>query len=359
MPKAAPKETPAKRAAPRSGPRIGFVSLGCPKALVDFERIITKLRAEGYELSRSYGAPTPWWSILAVSSTAPRKSCLRPSARHWPRTARSSSPAARRRRGSHSCRHPGVLAITGPHQYEAVVERGAQGGAPLHDPFLDLVPPEGSAHAPSLRLFEDSEGCNNACSFCIIPPCAGKLEEPARGEVMREAERLVGAGVKELLVISAGHHRLRARYRVCRSRWQRRKPRDALLSLADALGSARRLGAPALRLSLSACRSGVAADGGGTSCPTSTFPSSTRPRGAEGHAAAGGRRRPQRIRRWREAARISRSARPSSSAFPARPRRTSPCSSIGSARRSSPASAASNTKRWTAPPPMRSPGGAR
>src|SRR5215475_2254488 len=144
--------------------RVSFVSLGCPKALVDSERIMTRLRAEGYELARSHAGAEP------EKITA---------------------------------RYPGVLAITGPQQYESVVAAVHRALPPRHDPFVDLLPPEGIKLTPRHYAYlKISEGCNNRCSFCIIPKLRGDLVSRPAADVLREAERLIAAGVKELLVIS-------------------------------------------------------------------------------------------------------------------------------------------------------------
>ena len=146
MPKAAPNEMPAKRAAPRSGPpRIGFVSLGCPKALVDSERIITKLRAEGYELSASYeGADAVVVNTCGFLNTAKEESL----AAIGEALAENGKIIVTGCLGVESDRilavHPGVLAITGPQQYEAVVEHVHKAVPRPHDPFLDLLPPQAS-----------------------------------------------------------------------------------------------------------------------------------------------------------------------------------------------------------------------
>ena len=186
--------------------------------------------------------------------------------------------------------HPGVLAVTGPHQYEQVVAAVHEAVPPLHDPFVDLVPPEGLRLTPRHYAYlKISEGCNNRCSFCIIPQLRGKLASRPAAHVMAEAERLVKAGVKELLVISQDTSRLRPRHQVCREPLEGpRRCKARFLDLCRGAGLARRLGAAALRLSLPACRRRAAADGGGQDPPLSRHPLPARLAArAQGHAPAG------------------------------------------------------------------------
>jgi len=134
--------------------------------------------------------------------------------------------------------HPGVLAITGPQQYEAVVEHVHKAVPRPHDPFLDLLPPQGIRLTPlHYAYLKISEGCNNTCSFCIIPHLRGKLASRPIGDVMREAERLVDAGVKELLVISQDTSAYGLDIRYAKSAWRGEERETRFLSLAEALGS--------------------------------------------------------------------------------------------------------------------------
>ena len=185
-------------------PKIGFVSLGCPKALVDSERIITKLRSEGYELSASYqGADAVVVNTCGFLNSA-KEELLAAIGEALAENGRvivtgCLGVEADRIRAA----HPQVLAVTGPHQYEAVVEEVHKAVPRPHDPFLDLVPPQGVRLTPRHYAYlKISEGCNNSCSFCIIPALRGKLKSRSVSDVLREAERLVAAGVQELLVIS-------------------------------------------------------------------------------------------------------------------------------------------------------------
>ncbi len=220
-------------------PKIGFVSLGCPKALVDSERIITKLRAEGYELSPSYdGADAVVVNTCGFLNSAKEESL----------EAIGEALAENGKVIVTGClgveaerilaRHPGVLAITGPQQYEAVVAEVHKAVPRPHDPYVDLVPPEGIRLTPRHYAYlKISEGCNNSCSFCIIPSLRGKLKSRPLGEVMREAERLVGAGVKELLVISQDTSAYGLDLRYAPSEWRGEVRDTRFIALAEALGS--------------------------------------------------------------------------------------------------------------------------
>ena len=224
---------------PPAPPKIGFVSLGCPKALVDSERIITRLRAEGYELSGSYqGADAVVVNTCGFLNSAKEESleaigeALAENGRVIV-TGCLGVEAERIR-----ARHPGVLAITGPHQYEAVVAEVHKAVPRPHDPFLDLVPPQGYRLTPRHYAYlKISEGCNNSCSFCIIPALRGRLKSRPLGEVMREAEQLVAAGVKELLVISQDTSAYGQDLRYAQSEWRGEAHESRFITLAEALGS--------------------------------------------------------------------------------------------------------------------------
>ena len=220
-------------------PKIGFVSLGCPKALVDSERIITRLRAEGYELSASYdGADAVVVNTCGFLNSAKEESlaaigeALAENGRVIVTGCLGAEPERIR------AAHPQVLAITGPHQYEAVVEEIHKAVPQPHDPFLDLVPPQGVRLTPRHYAYvKISEGCNNRCSFCIIPSLRGRLKSRALGDVMREAERLVAAGVEELLIISQDTSAYGLDLRYAKSAWREQEYETSFLSLAEALGS--------------------------------------------------------------------------------------------------------------------------
>ncbi len=234
--KAAPK---ARSAAAKPAPRVGLVSLGCPKALVDSERIITKLRSEGYELSPDYaGADVVLVNTCGFLDSAKKESL----------DAIGEAMAKNGRVVVTGCfgvekdrilaEHPGVLAVTGPHQYEQVVAAVHDAVPPLHDPFLDLVPPEGLHLTPRHYAYlKISEGCNNRCSFCIIPSLRGKLASRPANQVMAEAERLVKAGVKELLVISQDTSAYGLDIKYAESPYKGRMLKARFVELCEALGS--------------------------------------------------------------------------------------------------------------------------
>jgi ribosomal protein S12 methylthiotransferase len=243
MPKAAarPSSKPARKSRTRgsSPPRVGFVSLGCPKALVDSERIITKLRAEGYAIAPDYaGADVVVVNTCGFLNSAKQESL----------DAIGEAMAENGRVVVTGCfgvekdriiaAHPGVLAVTGPHQYEQVVAAVHAAVPPVHDPYVDLVPPEGLRLTPRHYAYlKISEGCNNRCSFCIIPQLRGKLASRPAAHVMAEAERLVKAGVKELLVISQDTSAYGLDIRYAESTWRDKPLKARFFDLAEALGS--------------------------------------------------------------------------------------------------------------------------
>ncbi len=189
---------------PKAGPRIGIVSLGCPKALVDSERIITRLKAEGYEIAPDYkGADAVLVNTCGFLDSARAESldAIGEAIAENGRVIVTGCLGAEE--GVIRDIHPKVLSVTGPHQSEAVME-AVHGAAPApHDPLFDLVPPQGVRLTPRHYAYlKISEGCNNTCSFCIIPSMRGKLKSRRIDAVLKEAEKLVAAGVKELLVIS-------------------------------------------------------------------------------------------------------------------------------------------------------------
>ena len=188
----------------QSQPIIGMVSLGCPKALVDSERILTRLRAEGYGISARYiGADAVIVNTCGFLDTAKAESlgaigeALQENGRVIVTGCLGADPEYI------TGAHPKVLAVTGPHQYEQVLDAVHKAVPPSPDPFVDLLPTSGVKLTPRhFSYLKISEGCNHKCKFCIIPDMRGRLaSRPARA-VMREAERLVDNGVKELLVIS-------------------------------------------------------------------------------------------------------------------------------------------------------------
>src|SRR3990167_3432498 len=191
------------RTAPNA-PKIGIVSLGCPKALVDSERILTRLRAEGYEIAPDYkGADAVLVNTCGFLDSARAESldAIGEAIAENGRVIVTGCLGAEE--GVIRDVHPKVLAVTGPHQYEAVMSAVHDAAPAPHDPLFDLVPPQGVRLTPRHYAYlKISEGCNNACSFCIIPSMRGKLKSRRIDAVLKEAEKLVEAGVKELLVIS-------------------------------------------------------------------------------------------------------------------------------------------------------------
>lgn len=202
-PDIAPK--PLFSEASRDGqPTIGMVSLGCPKALVDSERILTRLRAEGYQISPDYaGADAVIVNTCGFLDSAKAESldaigeALVENGKVIVTGCLGAEPDYIREH------HPNILAVTGPHQYEQVLDAVHGAVPPSPDPFVDLLPASGVKLTPRhYSYLKISEGCNHKCKFCIIPDMRGRLASRPAHAVIREAEKLVSAGVKELLVIS-------------------------------------------------------------------------------------------------------------------------------------------------------------
>ncbi len=202
-PDLAPRARISDRSRPGQ-PSIGMVSLGCPKALVDSERILTRLRAEGYGISPDYaGADAVIVNTCGFLDSAKAESleaigeALAENGRVIVTGCLGAEPDYIREH------HPRVLAVTGPHQYEQVLDAVHAAVPPSPDPFIDLLPASGVRLTPRhYSYLKVSEGCNHKCKFCIIPDMRGKLASRPAHAVMREAEKLVESGVKELLVIS-------------------------------------------------------------------------------------------------------------------------------------------------------------
>jgi ribosomal protein S12 methylthiotransferase len=223
----------------RRTPKVGFVSLGCPKALVDSERILTRLRSEGYVVAPDYGSA----DLVVVNTCGFIDSAIDESL-----DAIGEALEQNGRVIVTGClgadpkrildRHPRVLKVTGPHAYEDVVTAVHQHLPPKHDPFVDLVPPQGLRLTPRHYAYlKISEGCNNKCSFCIIPDLRGKLASRRIDEVLREAERLVRAGVRELLVISQDTSAYGADLRYAKAQWNGAEHATRFIDLARGLGS--------------------------------------------------------------------------------------------------------------------------
>jgi ribosomal protein S12 methylthiotransferase len=219
-------------------PTIGLVSLGCPKALVDSERILTQLRAEGYQFSGDYqGADVVIVNTCGFIDSAKEESlaAIGEAINQNGRVIVTGcfGKEADRIRAA----HPGVLAVTGPQQYEAVVGAVHDVLPPRHDPKFDLVPPQGLKLTPKHYAYlKISEGCNNRCSFCIIPSLRGDLASRPAAGVLYEAERLVKAGVKEILVISQDTSAYGVDVKYATSRFHGREVRAKFIDLAKELG---------------------------------------------------------------------------------------------------------------------------
>jgi ribosomal protein S12 methylthiotransferase len=219
-------------------PKVSFVSLGCPKALVDSERIITRLRAEGYELARKHdGADLVIVNTCGFLDSAKQESlaaigdAMAENGKVIVTGCMGAEPEAIEKA------HPGVLSITGPQQYESVLEAVHRALPPMHNPHLDLVPPQGIKLTPRHYAYlKISEGCNNRCSFCIIPKLRGDLVSRQANDVLREAERLVQAGVKELLVISQDTSAYGVDLKYAASPWKDREVRARFVDLSRELG---------------------------------------------------------------------------------------------------------------------------
>jgi ribosomal protein S12 methylthiotransferase len=224
---------------PRPSPRISFVSLGCPKALVDSERILTQLRAEGYELSRSHAdADAVIVNTCGFLDSAKAESlhaigaAMNENGRVIVTGCMGAEPEAIREA------FPSVSAITGPQAFESVMAAVHDVAPAPHDPFVDLIPEQGVKLTPRHYAYlKISEGCRNRCTFCIIPKLRGDLVSRPAGEVLREAEKLVKAGVKELLVISQDTSAYGRDIRYAASLWRDRDVRARFLDLTRELGS--------------------------------------------------------------------------------------------------------------------------
>src|SRR5476651_1977450 len=221
-----------------AAPKVSFVSLGCPKALVDSERIITRLRAEGYELARKHDGA----DLVIVNTCDFLDSTKQESLGDIGQAmAENGKVIVTGCMGAEpeqiEAAYPGVLSITGPQQYESVLDAVHRALPPVHNPHLDLVPPQGIKLTPRHYAYlKISEGCNNRCSFCIIPKLRGDLVSRALDDVMREAEALVHAGVKELLVISQDTTAYGSDIRYRQASWRGQPYQTRFLDLVRALG---------------------------------------------------------------------------------------------------------------------------
>ena len=231
--------SPQFRDGPRAGqPSLGMVSLGCPKALVDSERILTRLRAEGYGVSPDYaGADAVIVNTCGFLDSAKAESldaigeALKENGKVIVTGCLGAEPDYIREH------HPRILAVTGPHQYEQVLDAVHAAVPPSPDPFVDLLPAAGVKLTPRhYSYLKISEGCNHKCKFCIIPDMRGKLASRPVHAVLREAEKLVDAGVRELLVISQDTSAYGLDRRYDTHPWKKREVRSHITDLARELG---------------------------------------------------------------------------------------------------------------------------
>ena len=225
-------------ASPDRVPTVGFVSLGCPKASSDAEQILTRLRAEGYEISGSYeGADLVVVNTCGFIDAAVEES-LDAIGEALAENGKVIVTGCLGAKGDIvKTTHPSVLAVTGPHATQEVMEAVHAHLPPQHDPFVDLVPPQGIRLTPDhFAYLKISEGCNHRCTFCIIPSLRGDLVSRPIGEVMKEAEALRDAGVKELLVISqdTSAYGVDVKYRT--GFWGGKPVKTKLYDLCNALG---------------------------------------------------------------------------------------------------------------------------
>jgi ribosomal protein S12 methylthiotransferase len=220
-------------------PKVSFVSLGCPKALVDSERIITRLRAEGYELARKHdGADLVIVNTCGFLDSAKQESlsAIGLAMAENGKVIVTGCMGAEPEQIENA--YPGVLSISGPQQYETVLEAVHRALPPAHNPHFDLVPPQGIKLTPRHYAYlKISEGCNNRCSFCIIPKLRGDLTSRQANDVLREAERLVAAGVKELMVISQDTSAYGVDLKYAATPWRDREVRARFVDLAKELGA--------------------------------------------------------------------------------------------------------------------------
>ena len=228
-----------KSTARNRAPVVGFVSLGCPKALVDSERLITELKSRGYAIAAGYAdadlvvVNTCGFIDAAIDESL---QAIGEALQHNGRVLVTGCLGANPQRILD--RHPKVLGVTGPHAYERVLAAVNEHLPQPHDPFIELVPPQGIRLTPRHYAYlKISEGCNNRCSFCIIPSLSGELVSRPLDDVMREAELLVRAGVKELLVISQDTSAYGSDIRYQPVSWREQHYQTRFLDLVRALGT--------------------------------------------------------------------------------------------------------------------------
>ncbi|MES0872572.1 30S ribosomal protein S12 methylthiotransferase RimO [Sinimarinibacterium thermocellulolyticum] len=233
-------ERPRKPRAAKAAPKVGFVSLGCPKALVDSERILTQLRAEGYETVPSYAAA----DVVIVNTCGFIDAAVEESLEAIDEALAENGKVivtgclgAGPKSGLVREKFPDLLSISGPQDYASVMNAVHAAVPPAHDPFFDLLPPQGVKLTPRHYAYlKISEGCNHKCSFCIIPTMRGRLASRPIGEVLSEAQKLVRSGVQELLVISQDTSAYGADLKYAPDRWRDAEYATRLFDLCRGLG---------------------------------------------------------------------------------------------------------------------------
>ncbi|HUI19968.1 MAG TPA: 30S ribosomal protein S12 methylthiotransferase RimO [Methylocella sp.] len=228
----------AEAASTTPAPKISFVSLGCPKALVDSERIISRLRAEGYDLAKSHQDAAAvivnscgFLDSAKAESLAAISGALAENGKVIVTGCMGAEP------GAILEKFPDLHWISGPQDFQSVMQAVHEAAPPLHDPFLDLLPPQGIKLTPRHYAYlKISEGCNNRCSFCIIPKLRGDLVSRTAADVLNEAEKLVTAGVKELLVVSQDTSAYGLDLKYAESSFRDRPVRAKFLDLTRELG---------------------------------------------------------------------------------------------------------------------------
>ncbi len=240
----------------QSNGRVGFISLGCPKNLVDSERILTQLKTEGYEVVSSYNNA----QLVIVNTCGFIDSAVQESLDTIGEALAENGKVLVTgclgvKEDEIKEIHPNVLGITGPHAYEEVLAQVHEHvEKPKHNPYIDLIPDHGVKLTPKhFAYLKISEGCNHRCTFCIIPSMRGDLDSRPIGDVLSEAKRLANAGVKELLVISqdTSAYGVDIKYRT--GFWEGMPVKTKMLALCEPTGENGCLGKTALCLPLSAC----------------------------------------------------------------------------------------------------------
>jgi ribosomal protein S12 methylthiotransferase len=221
-----------------NSPKVGFVSLGCPKALVDSERILTQLKVEGYDIVPSYDAA----DVVVVNTCGFIDSAVAESLDAIGEAMAENGKVIvtgclGKREQVIRDAHPGVLSISGPQDYVSVMNAVHAALPPRHDPFIDLVPDYGMKLTPKHYAYlKISEGCNHRCSFCIIPSMRGDLVSRPIDEVLREAEKLVRGGVRELLVVSQDTSAYGVDVKYAERTWRERPYQTRMKALCEGLG---------------------------------------------------------------------------------------------------------------------------